>query len=388
MRLEAGQQVLSEDAAKSAESPITDHIIVLLDKVSQSLSGNGAQRRTSRNSQGAQRRNSRASRGKDVTPKAIPSPDVKERNTPVIEVPSKEVQEMNLRGKDVKGNGPQENDLRLKQLPRRKDVGGKSFFLRKVRQQREKQLRAAKWAKLKLGKTLPSTLAIFLLVALTVGVGGYQAYKAWPNLFISAEELASTTSTNIGGPTLISSRIESLRYYLEIDPSNGPTTQNPLRATGMAPLEGGAKFKFHFKPTDGGYLYVIALGENGLPQTYLTSQPMPLSGVTSNRSVAGSDFRFPDGEQWFTIQEDAENTPFIIIFSKTQLKTPAFLSSQAGRDLGAEEQQELMNLRKQYAANTPELVTMRSGNQPFISVQSPARAANEPIIFDVSIKRQ
>jgi hypothetical protein len=47
-----------------------------------------------------------------------------------------------------------------------------------------------------------------------------------------------------------------------------------------------------------------------------------------------------------------------------------------------------MNLRKQYAGNTPELVTMRSGNQPFVSVQSPARAANEPIIFDVSIKRQ
>jgi serine/threonine protein kinase len=380
MRPEAEQQAPAEGAVKPVESQITDHVIVLLDKVSQSLSGKNSQKRNSRNS--------RNSREKDVARKAASAPDAKERSNPVREVPSKEVQEMNLRGKEVKGSGPQENAPMLKQLPRKKDVRGKSFFLKRVRKQREKKLRSVKWSKLKWRKTLPSSLAIILLIGLTISIGGYQAYKAWPELFISAEELASTTSTNIAGPGLVSNRIEALRYYLEIAPSNGPIIQNPLRATGMAPLEGGARFKFHFKPTEGGYLYVIALGQNGRPQTYLTSQPMPLSGVTSNRGVAGSDFSFPDGEQWFTIQKDAENTPFIIIFSKTPLKTPAFLSSLAGRDLGAEEQKELMNLRQQYAANTPELVAMRNGNQSFVSVLSPGRAANEPIIFDVSIKRQ
>lgn len=377
MRPEAAQQVVAQGAAKPAESQIPDHVIVLLDKVGQNSSRKGAQGRNSR--------------GNDVPLKAAPMKDVKEKNPPVREVPSKDVQERNLRGKDVGGNGPKENDVRLKQVPRKKDVRGRSFFLRKVQREQKRKLRAAQSLKQNWRnwhKTLPANFAISLLITLTIVIGVYQAYRSWPELFISSAELASTTSTNIGGPGLISPRIETLRYYLEIDPSNGPTSQNPLRTTGMAPLEGGAKFKFHFKPTDGGYLYVIALGKNGLPQTYLTSQPMPLSGVTSNRSVAGSDFRFPDGEQWFTIQKDAENTPFIIIFSKTSLQTPAFLSSQAGRDLGAEEQQELMNLRKQYAANTPELVTMRNGNQPFVSVQSPERAANEPIIFDVSIKRQ
>ena len=370
---EAAQQ----EAAKPADSQIPDHVIVLLDKIGQITLGKGAQRRNSR--------------GKDVPLKATPAPNVKEKNPPVREVPSKNVQERNLRGKDVRGNGLQENDVRLKQLPQKKEVLGKSFFLRKVQQERKKKLRAAQSSKQKILnrlKTLPSSVAISLLITLTIGIAVYQTYKTWPELFISPAELASTTSTNIGGPTLISPRIESLRYFLEIAPSNLATSQNPLRATGMAPLEGGAKFKFHFKPTEGGYLYVIALGKNGRPQTYLTSQPMPLSGVTTNRSAAGSDFSFPDGEQWFTIQKDAENTPFIIIFSKTPLKTPAFLSSQAGRDLGAEEQQQLMNLRNQYAANTPELVAMRNGNQPFVSVQSPERAANEPIIFDVSIKRQ
>lgn len=259
---------------------------------------------------------------------------------------------------------------------------------RKVQQERKKKLRAAQSLKQNGLKILQSNIAISLLITLIIVIGGYQAYKKWPEMFISSGDLVSTTSTNIGGATLISPRFEALRYYLEIAPSNGAVGQKAIRATGLAPLAGGAKFKFHFKPMEGGYLYVIALGENGVPQTFLTSRPMPLSGVTTNRSAAGDDFSFPDGEQWLMIQKNAESTPFIIIFSKTPLKTPAFLSSQAGRGLSAKERQELMNLRNQYVANTPELVAMRNGNQPFVSVQSPERAANEPIIFDVSIKRQ
>jgi len=153
-------------------------------------------------------------------------------------------------------------------------------------------------------------------------------------------------------------------------------------------VEAGAKFKFHFKPTEGGYFYVIALGEKGVPQTYLTSRPMPSSGVATNLSAAGREFNFPDGGQWFMIRNDAESTPFTVIFSKIQLKAPAFLSSEAGRDLSDEERQDLMDLKKRYAASAPELVTMKDGNQPFVSVQPPERAANEPVIFDISIKRQ
>ncbi len=102
---------------------------------------------------------------------------------------------------------------------------------------------------------------------------------------------------------------------------------------------------------------------------------------------AAGDFVVPDGGQMFMIQQDAESARFTVIFSKTQLKTPAFLSSQSGRELTAEDRQELVDLRGRYSANSPELVAMKNGNQPFVSVQSPERAANEPIIFDVSIKR-
>src|SRR5499426_1289731 len=382
VRPEAEQAAAAHASAKPAESQITDHVIVLLDKVGKSLSG--------KNSQG------RDSRRKEAPPKAAPAPApaptpapaVQERTPSASPVPSKDAQEKNLRGKAAKGNefrgnGPQENDVRMKQVPRKKDIRGKSFFLKKVRQQQERKLRSARSPIRNGRKSLPSSFAISLLITLTVGIVAYPAYKMWPGLFKKTSRL----STSIPGPGEPSSRFEALRYYLEITPSSEAAGQKPIRATGLGPVEAGSKFRFHFKPTEDGYFYVIALAENGVPQTFLTSRATPPSGVVTESGVAGMDFHFPDGEQWFMTRKDVESTPFTVIFSRTPLKAPAFLSSEAGRDLTAEERQELTDLKKRYTASAPELVAMKDkdGNQPFVSVLLPERAANEPIIFDVSI---
>src|SRR5215510_9538773 len=365
--------------AQPGESQITDHIIVLLDKVGKSLSG--------KNSQG------RNSGRKEAPPKAAPAPApvVQERIPSAPPVQAMDSQEKNLIGKaangnDSRGNGFLENDVRLNPPSRKKDFPRTSFFLKKVRQQQEKKLRAARAAKKSGLKALPPSFAITLLITLTVGIVAYPAYKMWPGLFNKPSGL----STSIGGSVEPTSRFEALRYYLEITPSNDAAGQKPIRATGFAPVDAGSKFRFHFKPADGGYFYAIALTENGVPQTFLTSRPTPPSGVVTESGVAGMDFHFPDGEQWFMTRKDVESTPFTVIFSKTRLKAPAFLSSEAGRDLTAEERQELTELKKRYASSAPELVAMKDkdGNQPFVSVLLPERAANEPIIFDVSIKGQ
>src|SRR5499426_2209600 len=380
VRLEAEQAAAAHASAKPAESQITDHVIVLLDKVGKSLSG--------KNSQG------RNSRRKEAPPKAAPAPApapapvIQERIPQAPPVLAMDYQEKNLIGKaangnDSRGNGFQENDVRPKPPSRKKDIQGKSFFLKKVRQQQEKKLRAARSSKKGGRKALPPSFAITLLITLTVGIVAYPAYKMWPGLFNKPSGL----STSIGGSVEPTSRFEALRYYLEITPSNDAAGQKPIRATGLGPVEAGAKFRFHFKPSDGGFFYVIASGENGVPQTFLTSRPTPPSGVVTESGVAGMDFHFPDGEKWFMTRKDVESTPFTVIFSKTPLKAPAFLSSEAGRDLTAEERQELTDLKKRYTASAPLLVAMKDkdGNQPFVSVLLPERAANEPIIFDVSI---
>ncbi len=231
------------------------------------------------------------------------------------------------------------------------------------------------------------SVAASVLIALALGGFLYWTLTSRPDLIESA-------AVNVGGPKLVNTRppmrAEVLRYFLEIASPENRAGNQGTRATGLMALDGGTKFKFHFKPAEGGYLYILALGKNGVPQTFLTSQPMPASGVTTNWSNAGREFLFPDGGQWFMIQKEADNTPFTVILSKTPLEKPAFLSLQSGRDLTPDEQQELMNLRTQYAGNAPELVTMMDGNQqPIVTVQVPAeRAATEPAIFDISIKRK
>jgi hypothetical protein len=228
----------------------------------------------------------------------------------------------------------------------------------------------------------------FILLALTLCAIAYKTMQTGPNLLTDVAGWATTTQANVSGnasgPALaIPVRVEVLRYYLELASSGNKNSNELTRATGLMPLEGGTRFKFHFKPAEEGYLYILALGKNGVPQTFLTSQPMAASGATTNWSAAGGDFQFPDGGQWFMIQKDADNTPFTVIFSKTPLTAPAFLSSQSGRDLTAAEQQELMEMKKLYAANAPALVAMADTVQV-----SAERAANEPVIFDISINRK
>jgi len=401
-----------EPAPNQGQSQVPDHVIILLENLDKKTGEKVVQEER------AQERNARGPEGKNLPERKLQAP----------EAPGMKLPERNLRGpgapkKNVQENIPRKQDAPKKNLPegnlreadvlekngrgidvrenkvRGKAVQGRSFFQKKIARIREASAQSEKSHKKRRAsakpiqrKSLIYGLGVPLLITLVLGVLVYKAYKTWPELFSRAAELVSTTQTNVGnvgGPTLaISTRNQVLRYYLEIASSNHTAKDEATRATGLAPLEGGTKFKFHFKLTEGGYLYILALGKNGAPQTFLTSQPMPASGVTTNWSDAGADFSFPDGGQWFMIQKDADVTPFTVIFSKTQLKTPSFLSSQSGRDLNAEERQELIDLKKRYATNAPELVTTKDENQSIVAVQSLGdRAANEPIIFDVSIKR-
>ena len=362
------QAVANPAVVNQAEPKIPDHVIILLDNVDQKTAD------------------------KDIQERNIQERNVRGRDVPRKELPGKDALEKHIRGKGIR-----EKDIRGK-VGRRRDVRGRSFFLSKIalakavngqsQQSPETGQTGAPAGPIQRRSPLYG-LTAYILITFAICVLAYKAFEKRPDLIADAAELLSTTKANVSGPDLvIRTRVEMLRYYLEIAPSSNKTDDGVTRTTGLMPLEGGTKFKFHFKLVEGGYLYIVALGKNGVPQTFLTSQPMPASGVTTNWSDAGADFNFPDGGQWFMIQEDSENTPFTVIFSKTPLKTPSFLSSQSGRDLNDSERQELMEMRKQYAAGAPELVAMREGNQPIVAVQAPERAANEPIIFNVSIKRK
>jgi serine/threonine protein kinase len=179
-------------------------------------------------------------------------------------------------------------------------------------------------------------------------------------------------------------RVEALRYYLEVDSGRN----GAKRTTGFTSLAAGSKFRFHFKSRESGYLYVVALGKSG-NMSFLTSQPIPATGVTTNRLEEGKDFKFPDAGTWFEVQPDSDKTPFIVIFSPTPIKKPAFLSAPSGRNLSDSEQRELDQLRKETAAHPPELVETGDKNTPDMVVQiSPDRPANKPLVFELSLKKK
>ncbi|MCI0339128.1 MAG: serine/threonine-protein kinase [Acidobacteria bacterium] len=223
------------------------------------------------------------------------------------------------------------------------------------------------------------------LILVTTGIFLFRS-RDWKSRIISgATDPARTIQTNFNVSLANPIRVEALRYHLEINSSKN----QPARATGLSPLEAGSKFKFHFKPRVTGYLYLIALGKDGTLQTFLTDQPLIGTGVITNRVEAGRDFQFPDDGQWFMIPPDSDKTPFIVIFSPIQLKTPGFLSAPAGRNLSEIESQELVELRKSLVTFTPELVATLDNNQPDVAVQvSSERPPSQPLIFEISIDKR
>src|SRR5262249_8749465 len=117
-------------------------------------------------------------------------------------------------------------------------------------------------------------LTIYFLITLAISILVYKAFQKRPDLLVGAVELVSETSTNVGGPTLAIKppRAEVLRYYLEVVSPSNKAGDVVTRANGLMPLDGGTKFKFHLTSAEGAYLYILALGKNGVPQTFLTAQ--------------------------------------------------------------------------------------------------------------------
>jgi serine/threonine protein kinase len=201
---------------------------------------------------------------------------------------------------------------------------------------------------------------------------------------------ASGAQVNVLGGTKASSDqtgvVESLRYYLEINSDTGVTK----RETGREPLANGTKFRFHFKPTQSGYLYVVGTGKgSGSSQPGETDQTMPAAGVVTNRVEAGDDLQVPYGDQWYQIDRDSDKTPFTIIFSPTQVKTLDFLTAASGRPLTDIERKDLDLFKRDISTLTPNIIATQDDNQPTVAVRLPEKYSDfQPVIFGIDIKKR
>jgi serine/threonine-protein kinase len=225
-------------------------------------------------------------------------------------------------------------------------------------------------------------LVVLLLIA---GVGGYFVMHSMMSK--TDDQTAQTDSTSRNGGGDVAGAHEVGRYWLQVNSEN---ESNAIRAEENAQMASGQQFKFHFSPSENGYLYIIGPGDNNVPTALLTAKPAHGFGVKSNEVKSGQDFSFPadanKNANWLNLDTTAGTDEFTIIFSGTPLTTPAFLGDDALRALSDSEQTELNQAIAGFKSNLAGTEVMKGAPAPFVSVKVPQSAADgAPVVFKIKI---
>src|ERR1051326_1893279 len=226
-------------------------------------------------------------------------------------------------------------------------------------------------------------LVVLLLIA---GGGGYIVMHTMMNK--SPSTASSNPATTTAGRTEVAAGHEVGRFWLQVnDPSNA------VRAGEAVTMISGQQFKFHFSPSENGYLYIIGPGENNAPTTFLTAKPAQAFGVRSNEIKSGYYFTFPQDTgkavNWLNLDKSAGSDEFTVIFSGQQLTTPEFLGAASLRALNQDEQRQLSDFLTRAKANLLGTEVIKTGASPFVSVKVPQTAPEgAPVVFQVKIDHQ
>ena len=225
-------------------------------------------------------------------------------------------------------------------------------------------------------------LVVLLLIA---GVGGYFVMHTMMNK--PETTTAQTDSPSGSAAADVAGAHEMGRYWLQVNSGSG---LNSTRADDVVQMTSGQQFKFHFSPSENGYLYIIGPGDRNAPTTFLTAKPASQFGVRSNEVKSGQDFAFPSDTNkdwsWMNLDENPGTDEFTIIFSGTPLTTPAFLDDEALRELTESEQAELNQAIAGFKSNLAGTEVMKNASNPFVSVKVPQSAApGAPVVFKIKI---
>lgn len=227
---------------------------------------------------------------------------------------------------------------------------------------------------------------VFIIVAGVIGIYLLTRTHSNSNTSTSTNSTANTNkTTNTTIPATTPKEIG--RYWLELEPRSA--SQSSTRVAGQVPVASGQSFKLHLVFNEGGFVYIIGPGgDNNQPTAFLTNKPFRDSGLKSNEAKQGLDFSFPDGGGRLTLDSRAGTDVFTVIFSKTQLTSPAFFNGAVtGEPLKESERGELNQFLQKARQNSPSTELDDSNVQsPFVKVKvSPTDGAN-PLVFDIRIQ--
>jgi serine/threonine protein kinase len=238
--------------------------------------------------------------------------------------------------------------------------------------------------------SLPFVAVGIVVLLLVVGAGGYAVihFMGSGTNSDSSRTAPSNGTTGTSGTEPAAGGHEIGRYWLEV---NVPNKSDAVRAGESLSMDSGQQFKFHFSPSENGYLYIIGPGEKNAPTTFLTAKPAAAFGVKTNEVKSGQDFAFPaetsKSANWLNLDKTAGTDEFVLIFSTKPLDGPDFLNSPAGHELTQDEQKQLDTVREQSKSVGTEVI--KTGASPFVSVKVPQTASEgTPVIFKVRLEHK
>ena len=224
---------------------------------------------------------------------------------------------------------------------------------------------------------------VLLLLVGGVAVGGFFLYSKWKAQPANSPAVSSATGTNVSSAAAPE---EVGSYWLELERANEDGSR---RVAGNTPLPSGQTLKLHFTFDEDGYLYLIGpAGDTNQPTAFLTAKPPEGSGLKTNKVKRGADFSFPSGTNWLSLDKNPGTDTFKVIFSKTELTSPAFLSQAVTLEpLTAAQLSELNQLEAKYK-DSKGIVEFDASNKQATSVQIkvPPGQISNPIVFDVKIQ--
>src|SRR5437588_2474877 len=222
-----------------------------------------------------------------------------------------------------------------------------------------------------------------VVLLLIVGVGGFAVIHFIGNKANS--NTSRTDSSGANGSELTAVTHEVGRYWLEVDTKN---IADAIRAGDPVAMQSGQKFRFHFSPSQNGYLYIIGPGSNNVSTTFLTANPPEGYGVKTNEVKSGVDFSFPR-ELWIELDKNPGTDEFTIVFAARAITTPGFFAGAAGHPLSSDELKQWDDFRAQFKANAVVTEVIKTGASPAVSVKIPqTEPEGSPVIFKVRIEHK
>ena len=237
---------------------------------------------------------------------------------------------------------------------------------------------------------LPFVAVGIVVLLLVIGAGGYAVIHFMGTRTNSNPPRTDSSNSGNGtsGTDLAAGAHEVGRYWLEV---NTPNKSEAVRAGDQVSMASGQQFKFHFSPSENGYLYIVGPGEKNAPTTFLSARPDAAFGVKTNEVKSGQDLAFPaetsKSANWLNLDQTAGTDEFTIIFSTKPLLTPDFLNGPALHQLTQDEQKQLESLREQSKANSVGEV-IKTGASPFVSVKVPQNGEGNPVIIMVRVEHK